>query len=316
MTKTKPAYTPIVCTDTEEHSWKKGFSAWVKLARFCNKYFPRGKSYFPRLIGKVFGKNLQECIQTQKGAFLTIEPTSLDVYAMILNRGGVWDKNVFDTCSSLLSNGQVFYDIGANVGIMSIEIAKTFEDQVTVIAFEPQTLLAKKISISAKLNKFSNFQVFDVMVGATKGESELYLSSHSIPASSKARQKNAVEIKTTMTTIDDLVSTATIPPPNDIKLDIEGGELCALSGAKKTITDHQPCLVFESDENMSRFGYSRKDLLDLIGSLGSYDFFFINSLNNQHIKITDSNISDAYTDILATPCRSKQNYPPFKVPGP
>jgi len=213
MTKPKPAYTPIVCTDTEIHSWNKGYSTWVNLARLCNKYMPRGQSFFPRVIEKIFGTGLQECIKTKKGAFLAIEPTSLDVYVLILNQGGVWNKHVFDTCSSLLSPGQVFYDIGANVGFMSLEIAKTFEDEVTVIAFEPQKVLSKKISISAKLNNFSNFHVFDIMVGATKGETELYLSSHSIHASSIAREKNAVKIKSPITTIDDLVSTGTIPPP-------------------------------------------------------------------------------------------------------
>ena len=87
-------------------------------------------------------------------------------------------------------------------------------------------------------------------------------------------------------------------------MDIEGGELSALSGAKKTIADNQPAMVFESDENMNRFGYSRKELLDLIANLGSYDFFFINSENNQRIPITESNIAAEFSDILALSSRS------------
>jgi len=144
------------------------------------------------------------------------------------------------------------------------------------------------------------------MVGGTKGESELHLSSHSIHASSIGREKNAVEIKSTRTTMDNFVSTAPIPSPHVIKLDIEGEEVLALSETKMRFADHQPSLVFESNENMYRFRYSPKDVLNLIRSLGSYDFFFMNSANCQPIPITHSHVSDAYTDILAKPRRTKK----------
>lgn len=274
----------------------------VTLARLWNKYVPRGKGWFPRLVGRLFGRKLKNhYIRTKHGACLAIEPSSLDVYVYMLNHGRVWNEPVFDACKAFLSNGSVFYDIGANIGYISMEMAKVFGDKVSVISFEPQPLLAYIIALSSKLNGFENVKVFDLMIGESRGEANLYVASHSIHASAVTREKNPTCIRRRISTIDEMVETGSIPPPNVIKLDIEGGELAALSGATKTIASCRPHIIFESDENMERFGFTRKDVLDVIKATGSYDFFFIGGTNCRFIKLEEPNLSSGYTDIIAMP---------------
>jgi len=40
-----------------------------------------------------------------------------------------------------------------------------------------------------------------------------------------------------------------------------------------TLKAHQPYLIFEADENMQRFGYSKKELFELIRSAHDYSFY-------------------------------------------
>ena len=279
---------------------KDDISVAVRLAMLWNKYIPRGKGWFPRFIGKVAGKHLRNYMITKHGAILAIEPMGLDVYVHILNHGRTWNEYILDACVSSLSKGDVFYDIGANIGYVSIEIAKLFNDQIRVVSFEPQPELSRIIGISAELNGFKNVQVFDLMLGFEEEETDLYLTSHSIHASAVPREKKYRLIKRKITTIDGLVDSGMAPPPKVIKMDIEGGELKAFLGAKRTIAKYQPCIIFESDTNMRRYGYERSDILSLLKGLGPYSFFFLSS-NGEYIPITELNIADDYSDILAKP---------------
>jgi hypothetical protein len=136
------------------------------------------------------------------------------------------------------------------------------------------------------------------MLGDHEGQGDLFLGTHSIHASAVAREKNSQLIQRRVTTVDELVYSKKVPVPHVIKLDIEGGEYAALCGAGKTIREFKPHLVFESDDNMKRFGYSRKDLLALLDTLGPYDFYYVSELG-QLAPVTKSNLHADYSDILA-----------------
>jgi 2-polyprenyl-3-methyl-5-hydroxy-6-metoxy-1,4-benzoquinol methylase len=63
-------------------------------------------------------------------------------------------------------------------------------------------------------------------------------------------------------TLDDVLQEAQLEPPDVIKVDIEGGELHALVGARETIEKYRPALLLEFCEALCEAaGYRRKDLL-------------------------------------------------------
>ncbi|HEY3855119.1 MAG TPA: FkbM family methyltransferase [Verrucomicrobiae bacterium] len=291
---------PVQCATSEASAYTPaGGSLLLRIACFWNKYGPRGKSAIPRILGRTFGKELKIYVMTESGARLAVNPPSLDFYAHVCNHGGAWNEHVLMTCASRLKKGQVFWDIGANAGIMSIDIAQRFQGDVHVLAFEPLPALSRIIAISAALNDFRNITAYDIMMGDQNGETNLYVGSHAIHASAKPREQHCVEIVRRVITIDSLVRDEHISPPSLIKMDIEGGELCALSGARETISNHKPDIVFESDENMERFGYKRKDLLQLLSECADYEFYFIDN-SGALIPVEGSNLSAQYSDILAT----------------
>ncbi len=301
-------FSEVTVSEEEASRYRSGFSLSVALAAFWNRFMPRGKGAVPRLIGRLT-QRYPQCISTKHGALLAVHPGSMEVYAHMLNNKRTWNPHIFETCRRCLQPGQVFYDVGANIGFISIELEKAFAGNISVIAFEPQPDLSRTMVISAKLNSFDKVHVFEVMLGDKEGTADLFIGSHTIHASAVPREDGSRRIERQVLTLDRLVSEKHLPPPDVIKLDIEGGELSALRGAQALLQNFQPHLIFESDENMQRFGYHRQDLLDLLSSQADYDFFFIPPDSPTLVPLTAENAQSDYSDILARSRRKHSVHP-------
>jgi FkbM family methyltransferase len=211
---------PVQISDEESSRWTEDRSFFFRLALTLNRTMPRGKAFFPRWLGRLFGKNDRLAVRTASGALLAVDPENWDIFTKLRLMGGTWDKPVLEACIACLKPGDVFYDLGANAGYMSIEAASLFQDAIRIYAFEPQPNLAHIVALSAKLNHFEKLATYDIMLGKQEGVSNLFIPSHAIHASTIARESNARSIACKVETLDNLVGRGNIPPPNVIKIDV------------------------------------------------------------------------------------------------
>lgn len=119
------------------------------------------------------------------------------------------------------------WDIGANVGLFSFAAASF---GATVLAVEADTWLATLMHRSVLMNKLP-VTVVPAAVSDRRGISRLYISdngraSNSLIGSGPAQTAIAV-------TLDSLLDH--FPPPDVLKIDIEGMEYAALSSAKRVL---------------------------------------------------------------------------------
>lgn len=277
--------------------------ALLNVARVLNKYLPRGKGAVPRYIGRVAARAFENAyISTRRGACLHVEPSSLDVYVHILNHGRTWNLPVFEMCAEHLQSGDTFYDVGANVGCMVLEMAVLFRDEVTCFAIEPQPLLAEAVRRSAERSGLMGVRVVEAMVSSTDGEGELFLSPHCIHASQIGRKGWRRKIRRRTVCIDTLaVGDKDISPPSVIKMDIEGGELQALRGARQTLVEYHPLVVMECDDNMDRWGYERRDLVRVFTEVGGYDMLLLARDTGELIAVEEELAGREYTELVAVP---------------
>jgi FkbM family methyltransferase len=278
----------------------------MRAAVLLNRLLPRGKGAVPRWIGARISKDVGHTIVTRHGARLVVEPSSLDVYAHIVNAGRTWNWNVLAATAAMLRPGGTLYDIGANIGFVSLEIASIFETpaaerHVRIVSFEPLPALAETIRESAAINGRGNVEVRCEIVSDADGATDLFLGSHSIHASTRARESRSRVLRCPTVRLDSLVAAGTVPPPTAIKIDVEGGELAAFRGASETIRTHRPELLFESDINATRFGYERRDILSLLSSLGPYRFLRVTDAGDGVAPLDErESAAAAPADILAT----------------
>lgn len=209
---------------------------------------------------------------------LAVDPRNLDAFCTIVANRGTWDGQLIYHCVECLrGRGGVFYDIGANAGLMSIEAAVALGDSITVHAFEPLPTLARAIRVSAALNGRRNIQVHEIALGDRRGEATLYVPSHSIHTSMVPREQRSTPLRCHADTIDNLVAGSQLPPPSVIKIDVEGAELRVFQGARETIKRYAPVIYFECDDNARRFGYSPRELCTLLRDLAGYRFWLLDA---------------------------------------
>jgi FkbM family methyltransferase len=256
---------------------RSALPAMVRVGFLWNRYGFRARGYLPRLIGRKLVRKGEYVIQTKHGAKLVVDLANLDIYATIFNSGGEWDGHIARNCQRLLRKNDVFFDIGANAGCISLDTRALIGAGTKMYLFEPQPSLANSIKRSIAINYFDDVQVFEFLLSNSDGHSDLYLTSHAIHASMIPREDPICKVTLAAWKVDTLVATGRCLPPDIVKLDTEGAELQVLQGMRKTLEEYSPTILLEADQNMIRFGYGAPDLIELIASAGDYDFYAVMS---------------------------------------
>jgi len=149
-----------------------------------------------------------------------------------------------------VSAGDTAYDIGANVGYVSLSLAKRVGPQGQVFAFEPIPQTFDWLEKNVKLNQLDNITTLMVAASDRPGETTIRIPE-SLSMSSLVWHRNdpsAIELPIKTVVIDELVKTGSVPPPQFVKIDVEGAEGLVVEGMRGTIADCKPILFLECSE--------------------------------------------------------------------
>lgn len=146
--------------------------------------------------------------------------------------------------------GDVVYDIGANIGYVSLSLAKRVGATGQVIAFEPIPQNFEKLQQIVQINDLHNIRIYDLAASDKAGEAVIRIADNSSTASLVWHKNNAsattLVIKTAA--IDDLAQSGELAPPKFVKIDVEGAEGFVIRGMQHTLARSKPVLFIESSE--------------------------------------------------------------------
>lgn len=166
-------------------------------------------------------------------------------------RTGTNEQPVQDAIVELLQPGDVFVDVGANVGFFALLAARRVGASGRVVAYEAVPDNAAAIRRNVSLNGMEDIvTVRAVAVADSEGTSTLVLTQHPGGNALKggAAPPDAVgELAVPATTLDRDLSTLAIGPPALVKVDVEGGELAVLRGMSRTMSEIGPAIIVEAD---------------------------------------------------------------------
>lgn len=190
----------------------------------------------------------------------------------IMVRHGSFEDVELRLCLSNLATDSVFFDVGANVGLYSIAVARQFP-AARIHAFEPVASTASAFRQNLAKNELNseNITLNELALSDAPGEAYItseFHSSNYITTSDSKYDKTLIRC----TTLDDYVRDRNVDRLDFVKIDVEGHELRVIKGAEETLTRLRPKVLAELNKSEFRF-YDRKvtddsEFIALMGELG------------------------------------------------
>jgi FkbM family methyltransferase len=180
---------------------------------------------------------------------------------------GAFDETVLQTTITSLYEGNVFLDIGANIGYLSLIASRCVGADGRVIAFEPNPFTVEILRRNVERNGAQNVAIQQIACCDHSGSTEFFTGTgcHSGLASlssENAGGTNSVNVK--CCTIDEVVAEEQLHNVHLIKTDTEGAELSVILGARKTIRRFRPKVLVEIEESrLSAFKTKPADIFRL-----------------------------------------------------
>jgi FkbM family methyltransferase len=165
-----------------------------------------------------------------------------------------YDKQTLNIIRKVCNAGSNCIDVGAHKGEVLDQILK-FSPKGTHFAFEPIPTLYN--DLVTKYSSKPNCKIFDIALSNSKGTSTFnyVISNPSYSGLIKRKYDRSNEEDTQITVKTDLMDDI-IPAGTKItliKIDVEGGELLVLEGAKRILTENKPVVIFEHGLGASDF---------------------------------------------------------------
>ena len=170
----------------------------------------------------------------------------------------------------LVADGDVFFDIGANIGWYAINVALSRRAS-RIHCFEPIPKTYGYLQRNLELNAVANVTAYNFGFSDRAGEFEFYYYEEGSGNASSANVSNRVDVQVCqckVRTLDDF--SAQLEAPVDfIKCDVEGAELLVFQGGLQTIARDRPVVFSEILRKWSaKFNYDPNDIFELFRNLG------------------------------------------------
>jgi FkbM family methyltransferase len=160
---------------------------------------------------------------------------------------GSYEKHFAELFGYLVWPGDRCVDVGANVGVHTVRLARLVGADGEVIAIEPDPDVVQRTNRNIALNGLANVRVINAAASERPGEMRLYRPGPwdtNRARASLLHHSYLTGIKTMVpvVTVDDVCAGGAV---SLIKIGVEGHEAAVVRGAADTIARYAPSVVFE-----------------------------------------------------------------------
>lgn len=207
----------------------------------------------------------------------TVTVNGVGLTLLVPDRTSVyWPRHVFGSEPNTISwidgfgAGDVFYDIGANIGAYTLYAAKA--RSVSVVAFEPNPFSYRVLVHNLHLNGVTG-RVLPLCLAAGAETANTRLSLNGTEAGSVGHaisdagpDGNGIGLQALAFRLDDLARIEGIPAPTQVKIDVDGIEAAILEGAKSLLSG--PAVKSVMIETLTHDGAVQARIKSLLGECG------------------------------------------------
>jgi FkbM family methyltransferase len=201
----------------------------------------------------------------------------------------------------LVKPGDTIIDVGANIGLLSMRMAKQAQPNGRILAFEPFPNTFNRLQNHISINQLQNLITpVPLALGSKPGQSLIEEVDARNPGMNRisAGVSSFSGLMVTIDTLDNQLAKTGIEKLNGIKIDVEGFEYEVLMGAARSIETHKPFLFIEvDDDNLRTQGSSAAQLVGLLEGWG----YAVRQAGTSQIVRANADFAHCHYDII---CKS------------
>lgn len=254
-----------------------------------------------RNYARISNNQIIKKIKLNTGSEMYVDLNDIMGYRTALT--GVWDDTALRFTQVFPVKNTLYIDIGANIGLTSIPIAKLGYE---TIAFEPNPVALSLLTSNLALNSPSKFYLFPFALGSSSENVdmiELFMPKGNLGASSTDANwspgvENLVRFSVPRISLDKAVtflfSKVELGDCENliIKLDVEGQEDSVMEGSEKLISMKRPVVIFENNPPKN----AERDGVRFWSTWSNYKFF---GFKNSKTEFFDE--QKRYENVIAIP---------------
>jgi FkbM family methyltransferase len=162
-----------------------------------------------------------------------------------VNEKNFQEPHIIKFFKNNIKKKDVVFDVGAHFGYFTLLSHKLVGERGKVISFEPSPIPLKFLRKNIRLNNLNNVIIKSLMVSNKKEKHDFYYSGFGGTMSSFKKSDELPYKKIVNSiTLDEYCNTNNIFP-NFIKIDVEGADLLAIKGLKKTLSKRNINVLLE-----------------------------------------------------------------------
>lgn len=170
---------------------------------------------------------------------VSMEGNTQDLIQQYIYYFGVWEPNLTAWIQERLKPGDVFIDVGANIGYFSL-LASGLVGEGAVVAIEPAPAIHEALKRNIQRNCRTNIRTLAVAASADRGRVNLYHGPDSNSGeTSMLKRTSAFECVETAP-LDELLSADEIARARVMKIDVEGAEHLVIRGMANMLQKVRP----------------------------------------------------------------------------
>ncbi len=157
---------------------------------------------------------------------------------------GVYEPKTIQAIEPLLKDGDVMIDAGANIGAISMPVAKSRD--IRIYAFEPAKHIHEIFQQNITLNHLENIEALPLALSNEAGTVDFYESDRVHGWSGIVKIDSFQHYKVPAITLDNFATERKIENIAVLKMDVQGWEYFVLKGAERLLSEKRIThIIFE-----------------------------------------------------------------------
>ncbi len=251
----------------------------IPLVRSYIRFHPfnRGKSFlWDKILEPYFSfADHEYTVKTSFGS--SISGNTRDLIQRYIYYFGVWEPNITRWITENLKNGDVFVDVGANIGYYSLLASSLVGRDGKVVAIEASPFIFDMLVHNVRQNGITNLRAVNIAVSDTEDIVKLYKAGADNLGESSILddEDRCLEGEIRSAPLTTILESGEAENARIVKIDVEGAEYLVVRGMSSLLKHGRRDLevVLEiSPERLRRFDKTPEDMIGMFGNDGFHAF--------------------------------------------